>query len=54
MPLIPSSARHAVPRGSPCALPEETLEGYEKAARDGADYLEMDVVRLVVTSDPVA
>lgn len=33
-------------RGSPCALPEETLEGYEKAARDGADYLELDVVRL--------
>ena len=31
-------------RGSPCALPEETIESYEKAARDGADYLELDVV----------
>ena len=32
-------------RGSPCALPEETIAGYEKAAMDGADYLELDVVR---------
>ncbi|KAK9867856.1 hypothetical protein WJX84_001387 [Apatococcus fuscideae] len=31
-------------RGSPCSIPEETIEGFEAAALAGADYLEMDVV----------
>lgn len=32
-------------RGSPCILPEETLAGYEAAADEGVDFLEMDAVR---------
>lgn len=32
-------------RGSPCILPEETLAGYQAAADQGVDYLEMDAVR---------
>ncbi|CAK0784729.1 hypothetical protein CVIRNUC_007933 [Coccomyxa viridis] len=31
-------------RGSPCNFPEETLEGYQHAMSNGADYIEMDVV----------
>ena len=32
-------------RGSPCALPEETLPGYRLAIESQADFIEMDVVR---------
>ena len=32
-------------RGSPCILPEETLEGYEAAIDAGVDFVEMDAVR---------
>ena len=37
-------------RGSPCSIPEETVESFQAAAAAGADYLEMDVVR--ISSDP--
>ena len=31
-------------RGSPCILPEETLEGYKLAIDAGVDFIEMDAV----------
>lgn len=36
-------------RGSPCHFPEETLEGYRQAIKDGADYIEMDIVSTLAT-----
>ena len=31
-------------RGSPCLIPEETLESFTRAAQDGADLIEWDVI----------
>lgn len=43
-PLLDVLRRKPCPRGSPCILPEETLEGYEAAIDSGVDFLEMDAV----------
>ena len=32
-------------RGSPCELPEETIEGYQAALDHGIDFIELDAVR---------
>ncbi len=34
-------------RGSPCILPEETLEGYEAAIDAGVDFIEVDAVPIM-------
>ena len=46
MGLLPSEAAlcGCCRRGSPCILPEETLEGYEAAIDAGVDFIEMDAV----------
>ena len=32
-------------RGSPCELPEETIEGYQAALDHGIDFIELDAVQ---------
>lgn len=45
--MLSTLARVCAPtmrRGSPCELPEETLDGYQAAFDHGIDFIELDAV----------